>query len=81
MVSWELLTIFHQYGQPLWAIGAFLTITAKMYKYRWEVVACPYSHIITFINGYISLKHATARIIAQFVGGMVFYRYLVELND
>ena len=52
-----------------------------MYRYRWEVVACPYSHIITFINGYISLKHATARIIAQFVGGMVFYRFLVELND
>ena len=74
IVSWELLTMFHQYGETLWALGAWVTITVKLYKYKPEATPCPYSHVISFITGHISLKHLITRIIAQFTGGLIFYR-------
>ena len=75
VISWELLTIFHQYGEYLWAVGAFLTITYKMYRYKSDSVSCPYTHIMSVINRLMSVKHAIVRIISQFSGGLVAYRY------
>ena len=74
IVSWELITLFHQYGEPLWILAAYTAMVVKLYKYKWEVVACPYSHLLNLLRGVISSKHATARILAQFLGGSVFYR-------
>ena len=74
IISWELLTMFHQYGEPLWALGAWVTITIKLYKYKPDVTPCPYSHILSLIDRNISLKHAAARIISQFTGGIICYR-------
>lgn len=75
IVSWELITIFHQYGEPLWILAAYTAMVVKLYKYKWEVTACPYSHVLSLLRGVISYRHAAARILAQFLGGSVFYRH------
>ena len=81
LISWELITIFHQYGQPLWILTAYSVLVLKLYKYRWEATACPYSHILSVLKGVISCRHAAARILAQFVGGSVAYRWLGLIWD
>ena len=75
IVSWELITIFHQYGEPLWILAAYTAMVVKLYKYKWEVTACPYSHVLSLLRGVISYRQAAARILAQFLGGSVFYRH------
>ena len=74
VVSWELITMFHQYGEPLWAVAAYTAMVVKLYRYRLEVTACPYSHLLSLLQGYISYRDAAARVLAQFLGGSVFYR-------
>ena len=81
VVSWELITVFHQYGQPLWAVLSYLAMTAKLYRYRVEVIACPYTHLQSLLRGWITPKEASARIIAQFVGAEVFFSWQARVWD
>ena len=81
MISWELITIFHQYGQPLWVLTAYTAMVVKLYRYRWEATACPYSHLLSVLRGLISCRHAAARVLAQFTGGSVAYRWLGFIWD
>ena len=81
IISWELITIFHQYGEPLWIFTAYTAMVVKLYKYRWEVTACPYSHVLSILKGLTSIKHGAARIVAQFIGGSVAYRCLSFIWD
>ena len=76
IISWELITIFHQYGEPTWVLTAYSAMVVKLYKYRWETTACPYSHVLCVLRGVTSFKHGAARILAQFIGGSVAYRCL-----
>ena len=75
VISWELITIFQQYGQPCWAVFSFICMVVKTYKYRVECVSCPYSHIQSWLKGYIRLQDMFSRVLAQFVGGSVFFRW------
>ena len=81
IISWELITLFHQYGEPLWVTAAYTAMVVKIYKYRWEATACPYSHVLNVLRGLTSVKHGTARVLAQFVGGSVAYRWLGGVWD
>ena len=38
VVSWELLSLYHQYGLGLWGAGAWAAITAKLYRYKASAV-------------------------------------------
>ena len=51
-------------------------MVVKLYKYRWETTACPYSHVLSVLRGVTSVKDGAARILAQFIGGSVAYRWL-----
>ena len=75
VVSWELITIFHQYGLPLWTVCAYLSMVVKVYMYRPECVACPYSHVMSWLRGYVSARDGAARVLAQIAGGSVFFRW------
>jgi len=79
IISWELLTIFHQYGESLWAVGAFVTITVKLYRFKADSVACPYTHVLSVLTRVMSLRHAICRIFSQIVGGMISYRFLCNV--
>ena len=81
VVSWELITVFHQYGQPLWAVLSYLAMSAKLYKYRVEVIACPYTHLQSLLRGWITPREASARIIAQFIGAEVFFSWQARVWD
>ena len=81
VVSWELITVFHQYGQPLWAVLSYLAMSAKLYRYRVEVIACPYTHLQSLLRGWITPKEASARIIAQFIGAEVFFSWQARVWD
>merc|ERR1712130_1052828 len=81
VVSWELITVFHPYGQPLWAILSYLAMSAKLYKYRVEVIACPYTHLQSLLRGWITPREASARIIAQFIGAEVFFSWQARVWD
>merc|ERR1712110_294164 len=81
VVSWELITVFHQYGQPLWAVLSYLAMTAKLYRYRTEVIACPYTHLQSLLRGWITPKEASARILAQFIGAEVFFSWQARVWD
>ena len=74
LISWELLSLFHQYGIWVWGLGAWLTITVKTYRYRADTSACPYTHLLSLMAGLTDLRTAAARIAAQFTGGLVSYR-------
>ena len=74
VISWELITIFHQYGQPIWAILAYIFIVIKYYRYRADCVSCPYSHIQSYLKGNLALRETAVRILVQFLGGSVFFR-------
>ena len=74
LISWELLSLFHQYGIWVWGLGAWLTITVKTYRYRADTSACPYTHLLNLLAGLTDLRTAAARIAAQFTGGLVSYR-------
>ena len=81
VVSWELITVFHQYGQPLWALLSFLAMVAKYYRYRPEVVACPYTHLQAVLRGWARPLDALARVIAQFAGARVFFSWQTRVWD
>ena len=81
VVSWELITVFQQYGQPLWAILSYIAMTTKLYRYRAEVVACPYTHLQSLIKGWMTPRDAGARILAQFVGAQVFFSWHSRVWD
>ena len=81
VVSWELITVFHQYGQPLWALLSYFAMTAKLYRYRVEVIACPYTHLQSLLRGWITPREASARILAQFVGAEVFFSWQARIWD
>ena len=89
-MSWELITIFHEYGLPLWTICLFLCLAVKVsvscdvdnfaivfydqaYKFKLECVSCPYSHLLSWMNGQMPLREAIARVTAQIFGGMFFF--------
>ena len=74
LISWELLSLFHQYGIWVWGLGAWLTITVKTYRYRADTSACPYTHLLSLMAGLTDLRTAAARVAAQFTGGLVSYR-------
>ena len=66
VISWELITVFHQYGQPLWAVLTYLVLSAKLYRYRLEVSPCPYTHLMAVLKGLMTPRDAAARVVAQF---------------
>ena len=74
VVSWELLSLYHQYGLGLWGAGAWATITAKLYRYKAEASPCPYTHLLAALARTISPRLALLRVTSQLAGGMVFYR-------
>ena len=74
LISWELLSLFHQYGIAVWGLGAWVTITVKTYRYRADTTACPYTHLLNLMAGLTDLRTAAARVAAQFIGGLVSYR-------
>ena len=74
VVSWELLSLYHQYGLGLWGAGAWATITAKLYRYKAEASPCPYTHLLSALARTISPRQAVIRVAAQLAGGTVFYR-------
>ena len=75
IVSWELITIFHQYGLPLWTLCAFSCMSVKTYLYSVDCISCPYSHINSYLRKFVSGKEMILRIISQFVGGSVFFHW------
>ena len=75
IISWELITIFHQYGEPIWAVLAFMCMIIKTYRFKIDCASCPYNHLLALLKGYISTKDACIRIIFQFLGGSVFFRW------
>ena len=75
IISWELITVFHGYGLPVWTVFAFIFMVIKYYRYRVECVSCPYSHVQSYLKGFLPLKEALLRIAAQFLGGSVFFRW------
>jgi hypothetical protein len=81
VVSWELITVFHQYGQPLWALLSYLAMSAKLYRYRAETAACPYTHLQSLLRGWLSPRDAAARILAQFIGARVFFSWQGRVWD
>ena len=74
LISWELLSLFHQYGIWVWGLGAWVTITVKTYRYRADTTACPYTHLLSLMAGLTDLRTMAARVAAQFAGGLVSYR-------
>ena len=81
IISWELITIFHQYEIQLWTCLAFTSMVIKFYRYKFDCISCPYSHIQSYLRGFISFKHAAARILCQFLGGSVFFRLQGHMWD
>lgn len=81
VISWELITIFHGYGLPVWTMFAFIFMMIKYYRYRLECVACPYSHVQSYLKGYLTLKESIARICSQFLGGSVFFHWHGNIWD
>ncbi len=75
IVSWELITIFHQYGLPLWTLCAFVCMNVKTYLYSVDCISCPYSHINSYLRKFISGKEMFLRIVSQFMGGSVFFHW------
>ena len=75
IISWELITIFHQYGEPIWAVLAFVSMIIKTYRYKVDCVSCPYNHLLSFLKGYLPIKEASIRILFQFLGGSLFFRW------
>ena len=79
-ISWEIITIFIFYGKSAFTIFCFANLYQRSYRtgfYRGN--ACPYSHIVTYVNTRkdpvygLHLKEALIRIGAQFLGGLFGY--------
>ena len=81
MVSWELITIYHQYGLLIWTGCTFLNLLCRSYLYRPECVACPYVHITSLLAGHIRGSHVVIRILSQLAGGSVFFRITCSVWD
>ena len=81
VISWELITVFHQYGQPLWAVLTYLVLSAKLYRYRLEISPCPYSHLMAVLKGLMTPRDAAARVLAQFSGAFVFMDWQKHVWD
>lgn len=81
IVSWELITIFHEYGLPLWTLCAFICMNIKTYFYQVDCVSCPYTHIQSYLRKFISSKEMALRILSQFFGGSVFFHWQSYIWD
>ena len=74
VVSWELITVYHEYGLGVWTVCTYLSMVGKVYLYRPDCVSCPYSHIMSCITGLISVRDVLIRVAAQIMGASVFFR-------
>jgi hypothetical protein len=80
-LSWELLTLFHAYGLPVWTVATYLTLVGKAYRYRADCVACPYSHLLSCLGGQLAWRQAFLRIGAQLLAGSTFFRLVAAVWD
>jgi hypothetical protein len=81
LLSWELLTLFHAYGLPVWSVFTYLTLVAKAYRYRVDCVACPYSHILSCLTGQQVWQQAILRICSQLAAGSAYFHLLASIWD